>query len=246
MTASPIIEVCANSVESALAAQNGGAYRVELCENLYEGGTTPSTAAIQIAKSLLNIKLNVMIRPRGGDFCYSDLEFEIMQKDIINAKKLGVDGVVFGILKHDGSVDFERNLELIKLSRPMTVTFHRAFDVTRNLFDSLDAIISLNADCILTSGGKNKAYDAIDTLKVLKNHANGRISIMAGSGINESNIKEIFEKTGITEFHVSLRKKIESKMIFRKEGIYMGGLPQIPEYELFVTDAERVKNLLNW
>ncbi len=240
------IEVCANSVESAIGAQNGGTYRVELCENLYEGGTTPSAAAIEIARSLLNIKLNVMIRPRGGDFCYSDLEFEIMKKDIIHAKKLGADGVVFGILKSDGSIDIDRTNKLVNLSRPMTVTFHRAFDMTKNLFDSLTSIISLNMDCILTSGGMNKAFDAIETLKELNKLANGKITIMAGSGVNESNIKEIHEKTGITEFHVSLRKKVESAMQFRKENIFMGGLPQIPEYETFVTDAERVKNLLNW
>ncbi len=240
------IEVCANSLESAVAAQKGGAYRVELCENLYEGGTTPSAAAIEIARRLLYIKLNVMIRPRGGDFCYSDLEFEIMKKDIINAKKLGADGVVFGILNPNGSIDIERTGELIELARPMTVTFHRAFDMTKNLYDSLALLISLDMDCILTSGGMNKAFDAIATLKELNIQANGKITIMAGSGVIESNIKEIHEKTGITEFHVSLRKKVESAMTFRKENIFMGGLPQIPEYETFVTDAERVRNLLNW
>jgi len=245
MIPTPKIEVCANSVESAIAAQNGGAYRVELCENLYEGGTTPSAAAIEMSRNLLQIKLNVMIRPRGGDFCYSDLEFEIMKKDILFAKNLGADGVVFGILKPDGTIDIERTGELVNLARPMTVTFHRAFDMTKNLLDSIVDLISLEIDCILTSGGKNKAYDAIDTLKKLQKQANGKITIMAGSGVNETNIKEIQEKTGITEFHVSLRKKVESVMAFRKENIFMGGLSQIPEYETFVTDAERLRNLLN-
>jgi len=245
MSAPIKIEVCANSVESAISAQKGAAYRVELCENIYEGGTTPSAATIEIARELLKLKLNVMIRPRGGDFCYSDLEFEIMKKDILYARNIGVDGVVFGILNPDGSIDLKRTEELVKLARPMKVTFHRAFDMTNNLIESLSELISLNIDCLLTSGGKNKAYDGIETLSELHRMAEEKISIMAGSGVNESNIFEIQKKTGITEFHVSLRKKVESSMTYRKDGIFMGGLPQIPEYENFVTDAERVRNLIN-
>ncbi|MFN8258975.1 MAG: copper homeostasis protein CutC [Bacteroidales bacterium] len=239
-----LVEVCANSVPSAIAAQKGGANRVELCDNLYEGGTTPSFGTIKFAREALSIKLNVMIRPRGNDFCYSHHEFDIMKADIEMAKKLGADGVVFGILLPNAIIDLERTAELVQLSRPMTVTFHRAFDMTPDLNESLEMLIKLGIDCVLTSGGKNKAHDAIQVLAGLNKQATGRISVMAGSGINEQNILEIEANTGLSAFHVSLRKKIDSLMIYRKTNIFMGGLPEIPEYELAVTDENRVKMLV--
>ncbi|NOQ27319.1 MAG: copper homeostasis protein CutC [Bacteroidales bacterium] len=244
MSSKIILEICANSVDSALMAEKGGAQRVELCDNIYEGGTTPSYGAIKIAGEKLNIELNIIIRPRGGDFCYSDLEFEIMQKDIEFAKENGVNGVVIGLLHPDGCIDIKRTKQLVELAEPMSVTFHRAFDVSNEPFQALDDIIDCGCDRLLTSGQKNKAYDGVDLLKNLIEKANNRIIIMPGSGINEANIQEIYEKTGATEFHVSLRKNVLSKMNYKNEDINMGGIPQINEFNISVTDSDRVQKMI--
>jgi copper homeostasis protein len=244
MSSKITLEICANSVESALMAQKGGAHRVELCDNMYEGGTTPSFGAIKLAREKLNIELNIIIRPRGGDFCYSDLEYDIMQKDIEFAKEAGVNGIVIGILNPDGSIDAKRTKQLVQLAKPMSVTFHRAFDVSNNPFKTLNDIIDCGCNRILTSGQENKAYDGLDLLSKLIKESNNRIIIMPGSGINETNIREIQEKTQATEFHASLRKNEISAMIYRKEEINMGGLPQINEFHISVTDSERVKKFV--
>jgi copper homeostasis protein len=240
-----LIEVCASQVQSALAAQEGGAKRVELCDNLFEGGTTPSYAAIKLSRAKLKIGLNVMIRPRGSDFCYSNLEFEIMKEDIQVCKKLGADGVVFGILLPDGNVDVARTKHLVDLARPLSITFHRAFDMTPEPFKALDEIIDLGIDRILTAGQKNTAPEGVELIGQLVKKAGNRIIIMPGSGINEQNIKEIRDRTGAKEFHLTGRKWIESKMKYRKEGIFMGGLSQIPEYQVSFTDAERIRKVVN-
>ncbi len=240
-----LIEVCAAQVQSALAAQEGGAKRVELCDNLFEGGTTPSYAAIKIARAKLKIGLNVMIRPRGSDFCYSDVEFEIMKDDIQVCKKLGADGVVFGILLTDGNVDIVRTKQLVELARPMNITFHRAFDMTPEPFKALDEIIDLGIDRILTAGQKNTVPEGVELIGQLVKKAGNRIIIMPGSGINDRNIKEIRDRTRAKEFHLTGRKWIESKMKYRKEGIFMGGLSQIPEYQVSFTDAERIRKVVN-
>jgi copper homeostasis protein len=244
MSSKPILEICANSLESAVNAQKGGAQRVELCDNIYEGGTTPSYGSIQQARKLLNIDLNVIIRPRGGDFCYSDLEFEIMKKDIEFAKSMEVDGVVFGILYPNGTVDKERTKMLVELAKPMSITFHRAFDVTRNPFAALEDIIECGCNRILTSGQENKAMDGVTLIQNVVKKAENRIIIMPGSGINETNISDISQKTGANEFHASLRKNVKSKMEFRKEGIAMGGIPQIDEFVISVSDPERIKKTI--
>lgn len=239
-----ILEICANSVESAIVAQTGGAQRVELCENIIEGGTTPSYGAIQQARKELLIDLNIIIRPRGGDFLYSEREFEIMCNDIKIAKDLGVDGVVFGCLLPDGSVDVLRTKQLVALSKPMKVTFHRAFDVSTNPFKSLEDIIECGCSRILTSGQQNKAIAGTELIKNLIAKANERIIIMPGSGIDESNIEEIYHKTGAIEFHASLRKVIKSKMGYKKEGVSMGGSSTLSEFENLITDPERVKKTM--
>lgn len=238
------LEICANSVESALMAQEGGAHRIELCDNIYEGGTTPSYGEILLARENLKIGLNIIIRPRGGDFNYSDIEFEIMKKDIEYAKKVGTDGIVIGLLKMDGSIDVKRTLELVKLAKPMSVTFHRAFDVCNNPFQALEDIIYCGCDRILTSGQKNKAFDGIDLIQKLVEKANNRIIIMPGSGINEGNIAEIHQKTGAQEFHASLREPTKSKMTFRRENVNMSSIPDIDEFEILVTDPIRVKETI--
>jgi len=244
MTPKFILEICANSVESAIMAQDGGAQRVELCDNIYEGGTTPSFGAIKIAREKLGIDLNIIIRPRGGDFYYSDEEFEIMKQDISLVKKLGVNGIVLGLLNPNGSIDVTRTKILVDLAKPMSVTFHRAFDVCNDPLLALEDIIECGCDRILTSGQKNKAFEGIDLIQKLVEKANKRIIIMPGSRIDETNISEIYSKTGANEFHASLRKKHASKMQFKKDGVYINGFPQLDEYEISVSDPKRVKKVI--
>ncbi len=239
------LEICANSVDSCMEAQKGGAYRVELCAGIPEGGTTPSYGDTALARGLLDIKLHVIIRPRGGDFLYSDLEHRIMLKDIEIARELGVDGVVIGCLTADGEVDMDRNRELMEAAGNMSVTFHRAFDMCRDPFESLERIISLGCERILTSGQMPKAEQGISLLRRLVEKAGERIIIMPGSGINAGNIAAIAEKTGANEFHLSARAPVESKMAYRNPRVKMGGeVIVINEYEQMVTKAELVKNSL--
>lgn len=239
------LEICANSVASCVEAQKGGAYRVELCAAIPEGGTTPSYGDIAVARELLDIKLNVIIRPRSGDFLYSLLEHKIMLKDIEIARQLGVDGVVIGCLTAEGEVDMERNRELIDAAGDMSVTFHRAFDMCRDPFDSLERIISLGCHRILTSGQQQQAEQGIPLLKELVQRANDRIIIMPGSGINMHNIAAIAKESGAKEFHLSARKPVESSMLYRNPTIKMGGIAVvIEEYEQQVTNAELVSNTI--
>ncbi len=239
------LEICANSVESCIEAQKGGAYRVELCAGIPEGGTTPSYGDIVLARKLLEIKLNVIIRPRGGDFLYSDLEHMIMLKDIETAGKLGIDGVVIGCLTPDGKVDVKRNSELMEAAKGMSVTFHRAFDMCKDPFESLERIIDLGCDRILTSGQQPKAEQGVKLIKELIDKANDRIIIMPGSGINEDNIAMIVKNTGATEMHLSAREAMESGMTYRNPNLKMGGTAVvINEYEKQITNAERVKQTL--
>ena len=241
---SNLIEICVSSIQSAVAAQQGGAARIELCDNLYEGGTTPSYAAIKMAVDRLNIGVHVMIRPRGSDFCYDELEFELMQEDVKVCKHLGVQGVVFGILTPDGQVDIERTERLVTLSRPLSVTFHRAFDVTPDPLTALEDIITTGADRLLTAGQQNKAPLGSELIGELVRQAAGRIIIMPGSGLNKNNIKDFRDQTGACEFHLSAKEPVESRMAYRKQGVYMGGLPQIPEYEMNQTSADTVRSIV--
>ena len=229
-------EVCANSVESCLAAQAGGANRVELCAGIPEGGTTPSYGDIVIAReALTKTLLHVIIRPRGGDFLYSPIEQRIMLKDIDNARRLGADGVVFGCLTAKGDVDLSLMRQLIEVSQGISVTFHRAFDVCRNPQEALEQIIELGCNRILTSGAQATAE---------QQQADGRIILLAGCGVNENNIAHIAMETGIREFHFSARETIESKMLHRNGTVSMGGTVNIEEYRRPITTAERVKKTI--
>lgn len=240
------LEICANSVASSLEAQKGGAHRVELCAAIPEGGTTPSYGDIALARELLEIQLNVIIRPRGGDFLYSSLEQKIMLKDIEIARRLGSDGVVIGCLTARGEVDLQRNRELIDAAEGLSVTFHRAFDMCRDPFESLERIISLGCDRILTSGQQPRAEQGIALLKRLVEKAGERIIIMPGSGVSAENIARIALETGAREFHLSARKIIESGMIYRNPDVKMGGAAVIiDEYAQPVTDAAIVSNTLH-
>lgn len=234
-----VLENCSNSVQSSIEAQKGGAIRVELCDNLAEGGTTPSLSQIQLTRENIDIQLNVIIRPRGGDFLYSDLEFESMKQDIHHCGKSKCDGVVIGILNADGTVDIERNKILVNIAREynMSITFHRAFDRCADLFKSLEDIINLGCDRILTSGGRKTALEGKEVIKKLIKQANGRIIIMPGSGINENNIAELVEATGLIEFHGSFRSRYNGKMQYQTE--LLDSYEE--EYTILQTDAQKVK-----
>lgn len=237
------IEVCLDSVRSAVEAQKGGADRVELCDNLFEGGTTPSAGTIAMTRKRIEIGLQVIIRPRGGDFCYSDDEYETMKFDIETAKKLGADGVVIGILLPDGRVDKDRCAGLIELAHPMNVTFHRAFDVCRDPWEGLEDIISIGATRILTSGQEATVPEGLDTIAELVKRANERIIIMPGCGISERNMEKVIQKTGVKECHVLINKAVDSAMTYRVKHIYMGGYLHLPEYSLSITNAEAIRNI---
>jgi len=238
-----VIEVCGNSFESALAAQNGGAKRVELCDNLAEGGTTPSYAHIALSKQRLTIEIWPIIRPRGGDFLYSDIEFELMKEDIKNCKALQCDGVVLGILTKDGSIDIPRCQELIQLASPLPVAFHRAFDMSNNLEKALEEIIQLGCVRILTSGGATSAPKGAKMLRKLIQQAAGRICIMPGAGVNEENIGDLALQTGATEFHTSAKVFVASKMEYRNAETKMGSIEDEYRYEL--SSADRVANMIS-
>jgi copper homeostasis protein len=196
-----ILEVCIDSVQSAIAAQEGGAGRVELCANLEYGGTTPSMTMIKSVRELVSLKVHVMIRPRAGDFCYSDLEFEAMKREILEAKTLSIDGLIFGILTNDGMIDAARTAILIEMARPLSVTFHRAFDETVNLSAALSELTRLGVDRVLTSGGKPSVDAGIQTLAGLVCEAGSSIKVLAGGGITFENVRSVVEQTGVEEIH---------------------------------------------
>lgn len=203
-------EVCANGVESCVEAQRGGAHRVELCAGIPEGGTTPSWGEIKQARQLLTqTKLHVIIRPRGGNFVYSPMEVERMVQDILAAKELGVDGVVFGCLTPDGNIDKQSCRMLLDAADGLSVTFHRAFDRALNPSQSMEEIIALGFHRILTSGQQPTAETGIPLLRNMQCQANGRIILLAGCGVNEGNIAHIQRETGIHEFHFSAREPID-------------------------------------
>jgi copper homeostasis protein len=239
------LEICVDSVQSAIDAQEAGASRIELCANLTEGGTTPGYGTIIMARKKLDIALNVLIRPRGGDFLCSGLDFEIMCMDIEMCRKAGVDGVVIGILRPDGTIDAGRLSRLAELAHPMSVTFHRAFDMCADPHEALEDIIKAGADRLLTSGQKKSAEEGALLISSLVKQAGDRIIIMPGSGINAGNIEAIARKTQAHEFHLSAGKLIESDMIFRKEGITMGNSPGYNEYMKKVADPEMIKRIIN-
>ncbi|MGZ3756787.1 MAG: copper homeostasis protein CutC [Mucilaginibacter sp.] len=245
MKKTTLLEVCANSVASALAGQEGGAFRVELCENLNEGGTTPTYGAIAIARKLIAIKLNILIRPRSGDFLYTDLEFEVMKADIKLCIQAKCDGIVVGILNGDGTIDVPRCNELAELASQagLSTTFHRAFDMCANQFEALEQIIDMGFDRILTSGGKSTAIEGARRIAELVEKAAGRIIIMPGSGINENNVADLVHFTRVTEVHSSAKVHIPSKMSYKNDHIIMDDLSG-DEYSMDITDAEKVSAIV--
>lgn len=238
-----ILEMCIDSVESAIASAEGGADRVEFCANLLEGGTTPSLGAIRETKRRAKIDLSVMVRPRGGDFCHTDEEFAVMEEDVRIFKDEGVDCVVFGLLNPDGTIDADRTRRLIELARPLPVTFHRAFDMTRDPFEALETLIELGVDRILTSGQEPSVFEATELLHELVERAGDRIIIMPGCGITLKNVNRVMKETGAKEFHVAAPAPQPSAMTFRNESVFMGTALRSEEYMRYVTPAESVRQL---
>lgn len=237
------LEVCIDSVESAVAAERGGAKRVELCSDLLEGGITPGAGLIACVRRHIAIGLYVMIRPRGGDFCYTDLEFEVMEEEIAHARSLGADGVVLGLLDELGHVDGVRTRKLVELAGPLEVTFHRAIDMTPDLPAAVHDVIATGATRILTSGGAPSALRGKGEIARMVQAARGRIAIMAGGGITAENITAIAKDTGAAEFHSSARTAFPSPVRFRKQGLSMGDLRD-REYRRFTVHEESVRALL--
>lgn len=236
------IENCAGSAQSVLRARDAGAHRAELCAGMPEGGTTPSYGEIRMARAVEGITLHVLIRPRGGDFYYNEMEREIILSDIDLCRSVGVDGVVVGALTPEGDVDTDfMRAVMARVQGDMSVTFHRAFDMCRDRTKALGEIIRLGCARILTSGGAATAYEGMDEIKRLVDQAHGRIIVMPGCGITSDNIVEIARRTGATELHLSARSSYDSPMRYRHSGVSMGGTVVIDEYRHALTDPDKLK-----
>ena len=237
-----ILEACVANIESAKAAEEAGADRIELCNVLGAGGITPSYGFIERVRKQISFPVHVLIRPREGDFLYSDDEFNSMLEDIDICKELGVEGIVSGILTSGGSVDMNRCKELVERARPLSFTFHRAFDLTADAFNSLEEIIQLGCQRILTSGQRATAVHGAGFISGLIKQSNGRIILMPGGGINEKNILHLKKTTGASEFHLSARKIKPSSMQYRNEFVMMSG-EDADEYAYDILDEERFKKV---
>lgn len=235
-----ILEGCVDSVESAINASKGGANRLELCSNLVIGGTTPSKGLFLQVRKNCNTKIHVLIRPRFGDFCYTEQEYNIIQEDIKMFRELGADGVVIGVLKPDGSLDAKRMEDLINLAGSMSVTLHRAFDVSKNPYEVLEQAKGLGIQTILTSGQKNHCLKGKDLIRELVEKAAGELEILVGGGVNAKVIKEIYPETKATSFHMSGKITKNSDMIYRKDDVSMG-IPSLSEYEIWQTDEQIIR-----
>ncbi len=236
-----IIEIATSDFTTTKSAVEGGAHRIELCANLYEGGTTPSYGTIKQCREAFEISLYPIIRPRGGDFLYSDEEFSIMLQEIKLCKQLGCDGIVTGILHIDGTIDVKRMSLLLAAAYPLGVTFHRAFDRCKEPFEALEQLIETGCERILTSGQQPSVVDGVELVAELQRKADERIIIMPGSGVRKENIKMLAEKTGCVEFHSSLRGKKSSKMEFMHPAFKNSE----ESYSNNAIDVAEVKNLID-
>lgn len=234
------LEICVDSVESALHAKSGGADRLEVCSNLIIGGTTPGVSQFRQIRELCDIDLNVLIRPRSGDFLYTDAEFQMIMDDIELFRKLGADGVVVGCLMADGSLDRERMRRLRGKAAGMKMTLHRAFDVCWNPYEALEEAVELGIDTILTSGQRENCVEGREILEKLVGLAGERIEILVGGGVNAEVIRRLKKEIGASSFHMSGKRIENSKMIYRNEKVHMG-LPGLSEFEIFCTDEELVR-----
>lgn len=234
-----LLEICVDSVESARAAAENGADRLELCGDLMVGGVSPSQFLIEAVQKL-GVPVNVLLRPRFGDFCYTQAEREILLREVELCRKLGVNGVVLGALDPDGCLDRELLAQLIAAAGPLRKTLHRAFDLCRDASEGLEDAVELGFDTILTSGQAATAREGAELLARINRQAAGRLTVMAGSGVKSTNLEELARATGLQAFHMSARRGEDSPMRFRRSGVPMG-LPLAGEYERFYTDPEEVK-----
>lgn len=239
------LEICCYSVEAAIIAEKNGADRIELCDNYLEGGTTPSIGTIQHCVDHLNIPLNIIIRPRGGDFLYTKLEYETILNEIEKLKGLNINGIVIGFLQQNGEIDIERTKEVVDLVSPLEVTFHRAFDMCKDPIKALEQLIDIGVKRILTSGAQKTAIEGIILLKTLVHQANERISIMPGCGVNESNLNELMTKTRAFEFHSSAKTFQASEMAYFNPNISMGGNNSFNEYQKITVDSMKIITMVN-
>lgn len=235
-----ILELCTDCIQSVTAACHGGANRIELCSNIIIGGTTPSFFLFEEVKHTTDIPVHILIRPRFGDFCYSESEVSIMCREIERFRLLGAQGVVIGALNPDGTLDVKTLRRLLQKAEGMSVTLHRAFDVCRNPFEAMEQAISLGFHTILTSGQQNSCQAGIPLLSQLAEKNQGRIELLAGSGINAHVIPQIYRETGICSYHMTGKHIVQSPMTFRNKQVNMG-LPSIPEFEIYRTDPEAVR-----
>lgn len=245
MTKPPfMIEICVEGIDGLVAAQEGGADRVELCASLLEGGLTPSMGVIRAALRVATIPFHVIIRPRGGDFLYSELEFESMVEDIKALREMGVAGVVIGCLTADGRIDETRTRQLVEAARPMKVTCHRAFDMTADYREAIEALVRAGVDRVLTSGQRDTATEGVEILRDSVGAADGRIVIMACGALDENNIAQIRRDTGVDEMHFAALQTIKSGMDFRNPHVGMGGTAIEREYEVTLTDTNAVRRTI--
>jgi len=240
-----LFEICVDSVAAVRAAKAAGANRVELCADLLEGGITPSRGMIRAARGVAGIGLNVMIRPRGGDFLYDEDEFAVMQADIDAAKEEGADGIVLGLLNADGTIDVERTRALVARARPLPVTFHRAFDVTPDAFAALETLIGLNIERVLTSGQEPSVLEGLPLIMKLIERAADRIIVMPGGGITERNVARIVAAAKPQEIHFAVLAPEPGGMRFRRDHVFMGGELRPPEYERMATTPAAIRSVIS-
>ena len=234
------LECCVDSVESAIAAKKGGADRIELCSALVIGGLSPSQALYWKIREQVDLPIRVLLRPRFGDFCYTDFEHEIIKEEIRSFRKLGADGIVIGTMKPDGTLNVEQMKELIEEAQGMSVTLHRAFDMCKNPFMALEEARKLGINTILTSGQKNTCIDGVELLKELVEKAQGETEILVGGGVDASVLPVLAEKTKAKSYHMSGKISMESEMRYRKQDVSMG-IASVSEYEIWRTSEKRVR-----
>lgn len=239
-----ILEGCVDSVESAVEAEKGGANRIELCSNLIIGGTTPSINLFHVVREKIDIKINVLIRPRFGDFCYTDNEYEIIKRDIEMFRKAGADGVVIGILTPEGTLDIDRMKGIMDIAKGMHVTLHRAFDMCKNPLESLEQAKKLGINTVLTSGQKNSCYEGRKLIKELVERSNGKIDILVGGGVKADIIGDMVMETGASSFHMSGKAVVDSLMEYRNPDVSMG-LNSLSEYTIWQTSSEKIARVKN-
>ena len=234
------LEVCVDSAESAMIAQEAGADCLEVCANLIIGGTTPGVSQFRQIREACSIGLNVLVRPRAGDFLYTDAAFRMIREDILMFRELGADGIVAGCLRADGNLDICRMKELLRCADGLSFTLHRAFDVCRDPYQALEEAVSSGVDTILTSGQAADCMAGKEVLKKLMILADGRIEILVGGGVNAEVIRQMKEEIHADSFHMSGKRKMDSGMVYRKEGVSMGPAG-VHEYEIYRTDGEEIR-----